>query len=175
MGADTFLPPAESPKGRDIEGFLKAAESALTECKAVADTWKIRKAAEVYREAARVLESREIERKSAELIARAEFQILKLSPPVPPAESGAAGGRGKAVLPKDGLRPQVIRNIRHALPEKEADFETALAEAAQKKITPSRAFFKRVKKKLRIQAARERKAEKEARPKLKSVSFTISL
>ena len=163
------------PQKGNIATFLQSAETALAKCKTVTETWDFRKTAEVYREAARVLKSREMEIEMAELIARAERQILKFSPPLSRQAAGQKGGRGNKKLPfAEGellLKPKTLDNIRQAQPENDKDFESVLKEAREKQVPATRAFFREWKGERRIEAAAKRKQDKEARPKFKNVKL----
>ena len=159
--------PPKGAAGKTIDDFISAAHSALSGAMGVAETWRVRKDAEAMKEAARVLNRQDLVNELAEVMARAEWKIKQDSPPLSRKETGR--GHKVVVGGNDFIKPQMIRDIRHALPETEDDFEAVIAETREKRKPATRAFFKEWKARRRIEDAACRKAAKEARPKLKDV------
>ena len=104
----------QSTTALTIPSQLDRAHVALAQASTDFERITIRDQAKAVEAAAAILNRRDIQTQASVLVQRAERAISKANPPIPPAESGAMGGRGKkGSSPRlDPLPGQTLTDIR---------------------------------------------------------------
>ena len=111
-----------------------------------------------------------LERKFVEGKALIVFQLLSFFQPTPPKERGR--GHKKNVARGATLFSRFkMSKKRRIYPKTSEDMAAALKEAARREVSPTDKFLEEWTGKQRIEAAKVRKADKEARKRLKSVKL----
>ena len=143
---------------RALEGIKNAPEAV-----------KVHTEFEALRALAATHKMKDLERKFIEGKALIVFQLLSFFQPTPPKERGR--GHKKNVAGEATFSKFKMSKKRRIYPKTSEDMAAALKEAERLKVSPTDKFFEEWTGKQRIEAAKVRKADKEARKRLKSVKL----